>query len=196
VTGADLLPLARMTLTDPRAAARAVISQGLSRDALWTGLALVAAINTLVLFLLVAMSPAEMPLPDYFPAPLAFFVLLAGTSVLYVHAVYWTGMALGGKGRLADVLALVVWLLALRAAAQFAIVVLTLLLPVLALLVSLVVAVWGFWIMLNFIAEALALTTLGHAIAVLILGALALIVGLGLLMSVIGLSTQGVLSHV
>ncbi len=196
MNGSDLIALGQLTLRDPRTAARTIIAQALPRDVLWTALALVAAINTGVIVVLLALSPPGVPLPDYFNAPLALFVLLAGTSVVFVHAIYWGGLALGGKGALNDVLALVVWLLALRAVAQLGVMVLTLLLPLLALVASLVIAVWGIWIMLNFIAEALTLPSLMHAIAVLIIASVGLVLGLGLLLSFFGLGAQGVASNV
>ncbi len=192
----DFKALALLTLRDPRAAAQQIIGFNFPRDVLWTGLALVALANTVIIVLLLAMSPPNIALPSYFDAPLAMFVLLAGTSVVYIHAIYWTGVAIGGKGSLLDVLALVVWLLVLRVAAQLAVVILTLAAPMLALLLSLVVSVWGFWIMLNFIAEALHLTTLFHAFAVLVIGAIGLVLGLGFLLTLIGLSAQGVFAHV
>jgi hypothetical protein len=165
----------------------------LSRDILWTALALVAVLNTFLVLLLMEISRPTMPLPSYFDAPLTLFVLLTGLMVVYIHAMYWAGLAIGGKGTLMDVLALVVWFQVLRAGAQLAVIVMTLALPSLGMLLSLVVAVWGLWIFLNFIATAMHLPSAGHGLAVLIIAAVGLVLGLGILLSVIGLVAQGVM---
>ncbi|MGJ5619209.1 Yip1 family protein [Sulfitobacter sp. MF3-043] len=196
MTGDEFLPLVQTTLRAPRLAAAQIIEWQLSRDVLWTALGLVAVLNTFVVVLLVQMAQPDMPLPSYFNSPLVLYVLLAGTMVVYVHAIYWAGLAIGGQGSLGDVLALVVWLQVLRAVAQIGVLVLTVIVPSLALILSLAIAVWGLWILLNFITAALSLPTIGHAAAVLIIGAVGLVLGLGIMLSLIGLAAQGVLSNV
>lgn len=187
-----LIPLAQTTLRDPRAAAAQIISWGFGRDVLWTALALVAIINTFVVVLLLQVSGPNMVVPGYAEAPLALFMLIAGLMVVYVHAMYWAGLAIGGSGTLDGVLAVLVWFQALRAAAQLAIVIVSLAVPSLGLLLSLVVAIWGFWIFLNFIAKALNLTSIGHSLLVLFIAAVGLVLGLGILLAIIGVGGQGV----
>lgn len=196
MTGEAFWPLVQSTLRTPRNAAEQIIGWQLSRDVLWTALALVAILNTFVIVLLMQIAQPSMPMPSYFSSPLALYVLLAGVLVIYVHAIYWAGLAIGGQGALGDVLALVVWLQVLRALAQVGVLVLTILVPSLALVLSLIIGIWGFWILLNFITTAMNLQTVGHALAVLIIGAVGLVLGLGVLLSVIGLAAQGVLSNV
>lgn len=188
---AAIVSLVQTTLRTPREAAKEIISLQLGRDTLWTALTLVAVFNTFLVLLLSEISGPAMPLPGYFDAPLALFVLLTGLIVVYIHAMYWAGLAIGGKGSLMDVLALVVWFQALRAAAQVAVIVLSLAIPAFGMLLSLVVAVWGLWIFLNFIAVAMNLPTLWHGFAVLVLAAVGLILGLGILLGMIGFGAQG-----
>lgn len=196
MTGAAFMPLAKTTLRNPRAAAEQIIGWQLSRDILWTALALVAVLNTFVIVLLIQLAKPDMPLPGYFNTPLALYVLLAGILVIYVHAIYWAGLAIGGQGALGDVLALVVWLQVLRALAQVGVLLLTVLVPPLAVVLSLTVAVWGLWILLNFITAALNLPTIAHAMAVLVIGAVGLVLGIGILLSVMAVVAQGVLNNV
>lgn len=191
LTRAYFTDLAQDTLRDPRKAAAQIIALQLPRDVLWTALALVAIFNTVLLHFLSGLSAGALQLPSYFDAPLTLFMLLTGVLVVYIHALYWTGLAIGGQGALMDVLALFVWFNILRAVAQSAVVVLTLAIPSMGLLLSVVVAVWGLWIILNFIAAALNLPTVGHGLAVMIIAALGAIVGLGILLSMIGLGGQG-----
>ena len=191
---AALLPLARTSLRDPRAAAKTIMGLSLGRDVLWTALGLVAIVNTFLVLLVVEVSGPSIPLPGYFDRPLALFILIAGLTVVYVHAMYWAGMAIGGQGSLMDVLALVVWFQMLRAAAQAMVIVVSFLIPPLGALASLAVAVWGIWIFLNFLAAALHLSSPWHAIAVLVVAFVGLVLGLGILMALIGTLSQGVMS--
>ena len=71
-------PLVQQTLRDPQAAAARIIGLGLGRETLWTGLALVAALNTFVVLLALQISPPAMAMPGYFDQPLVLFFLLAG----------------------------------------------------------------------------------------------------------------------
>ncbi len=187
-----LMPLVQTTLRDPRAAATRIMSWKFDRQALWTALALVAIVNAFVVLLLVELSGSAMPMPGYTKSPLALFMLIAGLMVLFVHAMYWAGLTVGGSGTLNDILAVLVWFQALRAAAQLGIVVVSLAIPSLGLLMSLVVAIWGFWILLNFIAVALNLSSVGHSLLVLFIAGVGLVLGLGLLLALIGLGGQGV----
>lgn len=189
---ADLVPLARTSLRAPRDAADRIMTLGLPRDVLWTALALVAVVNTFLVLLAVNMSTPPLELPGYFQRPIALFLLITGMTVIYVHAIYWAGLMLGGKGSLNDVLALVIWFQVLRAVAQVAVVVLSLAVPVLGLMLSLAILIWGAWIILNFIAAAMHLPSVAHALGVLIVSAVGLVIGLGLLLALIGTVTQGV----
>lgn len=189
-----LIPMVQTSLRNPRGAAGLIISKGLGRDVLWTALALVAAINTFLVLLIIQTSGATMPLPGYFDKPLTLFVLIAGLMVVYIHAIYWAGLAMGGKGSLMDVLAVVVWFQVLRAMAQAAIVLLSLAIPPLGAVMSLVVAVWGLWIFLSFLAVALNLKSLWHGVAVLCVAFIGIVLGMAVLIAMIGGAAQGVLS--
>lgn len=192
MNGTALFQLTQNTLKDPRAVAEQIMRWNLARDTLWTALALVAVVNTFLVLLLVQISGSVMPLPSYFDSPLTLFVLLTGLMVIYIHAMYWAGLMIGGQGKLMDVLALVVWFQVLRAMAQLAVIVVSLAIPALGMMLSLVIAVWALWVFLNFIAVAMHLPSAGHAFLVLIISAAGLVLGLGVLLTMIGLSAQGV----
>lgn len=189
---ATLMPLVQTTLRQPRLAAEMIMGLGLKRDVLWTALALGAALHALVLQLVLSVSEPAMPLPGYMSMPLVLFVLIAGVMVIYVHALHWAARALGGKGELWDMLAVIVWLQLLRATAQLILLVVSLAKPLLGMVLALVVGVWGLWILFNFIAAAGRLPTAGHGIAVVVMAAVGLVLGLSIFLSLIGLSAQGV----
>lgn len=163
------------------------MSLNLPRDVLWTGLALVAVINTFLVYFVVGTSAsAAIPIPTYFNSPLTLFVLIGGLTVVYIYAVYWAGHAIGGEGDFADILAVIVWFQVLRAIAQVAVIVLSLAIPPVGALLSLAVAVWGFWIFLNFLAAALNLNSPWHSLAVLVVAFVGLVLGVGLLTGLVG----------
>ena len=191
-----LVPLVQTSIRNPRGAAGLIMAMDLGRDVLWTALALVAVINTFLIVLIVNTSGngAVMPLPSYFEKPLTLFVLIAGLMVVYIHAMYWAGLAMGGKGNLMDVLALVVWYQVLRAIAQIGIVILSLAVPPLGAVMSLVIAIWGLWIFLNFLAVGLNLRSPWHSLAVVLVAFIGLVLGLAFIIAVIGSTALGVMN--
>ena len=185
-------PLIETSIRDPRTAAQSVIALSLERDALWTGVALVSIVNTFFMYFGTMLLGAAAPIPGFLQQPLALFLLIAGVTVVYVHAMYWAGLAIGGQGSLNDVLAVVVWFQLLRAIIQLAVILITLAIPSLGGLLSLVVAIWGLWVFLNFIATALNLSSAWHAIAVLVISFAGLVMGFGILMALVsGLGVGG-----
>ena len=198
MTFADFVPLANTTLRAPQTAARFIIGLRFKREVLWTTLALIAALNSFLIQAMVATAPADMQaqFPGYFDNPLALFVLLAGTLVIFVHALYWAALSVSGQGRFDDLLALIVWLQLLRTAAQGLIFVVGLALPALAMLLTLVATAWAFWILLHFVAEAMALSGLGQSAMVLLIAVFGMFIGVGILLALMAMLAQGVLGNV
>ena len=188
--------LALLTLRSPSEAAEQVLAFNLSRDVLWSSLALVAVINTILFSLSNILLPTPSPLPAMLTHPLVFFVLVAGGLVVTVHALYWTGRMLGAKGDMGDLLALLIWLQALRAVAQAAVLVLVFVSPMLAAFLVFAAGLAALWILVNFVSVGLRLFSLGRALAVLLAASLALIFGLSLLLSLIGVTAIGIPANV
>jgi hypothetical protein len=196
MTADDVMPLVKTTVLNPPDAARMIMGLNLSREVLWTALALVAALNTLIIQALLIGSGPSATIPSYFHAPFTLFVLMAGVMVIYVHALFWAGLALKGQGRLDDLLAVIVWLQVLRIAAQLGVVLISLVVPALGVLAMIAVAIWGLWILLNFIATALNLPSPGHGLVALIIGLAGLVLSLSILLALIGVGAQGSAPHV
>ena len=95
-----------------------------------------------------------------------------------------------------DYLALIVWLQLLRTAAQGLIFVVGLALPALAMLLTLVATAWAFWILLHFVAEAMALSGLGQSAVVLLIAVFGMFIGVGILLALMAMLAQGVLGNV
>ena len=196
MTRDDLVALALLTIRAPQEAARQILSVYYSRDVLWSALALVGAVNSIIFSVTTQITGPVPTMPAFFNNPLAFFLIYTGMMVMMVHAFYWTGRAMGGVGDLGELLALTVWLQALRAVAQVGLLVLLLLSPALAFLYSIVIGLLGVWILLSFVSVALRLNSLGGAFAVLVVGTLGLALGLVVLGSMIGLTAMGVSANV
>lgn len=190
-----ILNLALETIQSPRSAAQKIMSLNLSRDFLWTGLGLVAVINAIIYSLSLFFGDIS-GLPALFSNPVLFFVMITGVLVVSIHTFHWTGLAMGGKGDLGELLALFVWLQALRAVAQAVMFILILVSPVLAQVFSLVVGILGLWVTVNFITEAQRKESLLHGFGVLILSAVGIVIGLMILVGLISLSAMGVPANV
>lgn len=183
--------LALLTLRDPRAAAEVILDWNISREALWTAIALVSVIVTILSTLSNLAFPVPAPLNAVVGNPLMYFMVAAGGFVATVYAVYWTGVMLGGRGAVEDLMLLILWLQALRAAAQVAVLIALLVAPVLASFLVLFVAVATLWIFVQFISIGLHLESVLRALVVLVISAVALVAGLSFLLSLIGFSPVG-----
>lgn len=190
-----LKALALETIQSPRTAAQKIMELNLSRDVLWSGLILVACINSIIYSFSLFLGDTS-ALPALFRNPVMFFALVTGVLILTVHGFYWTGRALGGQGDLGELLALMVWLQGLRAIAQAALFLLMFISPAIGQLFSLCVGILGLWITVNFITHALRLPGLMYGVGVIILAAVGIVFGLMILVGLIGLGTLGVPTNV
>lgn len=196
MTAAGWRQLAVVSVTDPAAAARALIALRPPREALWTALVLVAVLNTLIFVLSGMLVPGPSPLPAMLSSPVIYFAIVAGGLVLTVYAIFWTGRAFGGQGALEDILVLIVWMQSLRVLVQVAALVLVLTAPLLSALLVFAAALIGLYMLVHFIDQAHRFGSPGRAIGVLIASVLAIVLGLSVLLSLLAGPILGVSSHV
>jgi len=191
-----LQQLAIDTLRDPKGAAEQIMGWGLDRNTLYMALFAVCAVNTLLASLPIVLSSggmdealrAALPILALMESPLAFFAIVAGTLIMMIQGLFWAGRAMGGTGSLTDMMALIVWLQALRAVAQVAILFLGLAVPGLAGLVALGLQLVAFWLFLHFISAAMRFDSLLRAFGLLIAVATGLFLGMMLLLTLTGFS--------
>ncbi|WP_299783320.1 YIP1 family protein [uncultured Roseobacter sp.] len=188
--------LALLTVRTPKEAAAIIMSWQLPRKELWMAAALVAILSTFMSTLSNMLLPVPEPLAGMVNNPFTLFMIVAGGFVVTVHALFWTGRAMGGSDDMSDLLALLVWLQILRLAAQVLVLLSVLLIPVLAGFFVLIVGIATIWIFLNFISVGLQLNSLMKALFVLLAGAVAMSLGFSLLLSLIGVSALGVPANV
>ncbi len=184
------------SLRAPGEAARSLLAMGLGRDALYTALFAVSAANALLAAIPSIIAPDTLPFPGILGNPLVLFLLVAGILVVSVNIFYWAGRALGGEAAFEDVMAVLVWLQALRALAQIIILVVGLIAPAMAALMALVVMVYGIYILLHFLNVAFRYGSLMRAAALLVAVIIGMVFGMTILLSLIGVSNLGLPANV
>lgn len=174
--GQQIKALARLTLEDPRAAARRLFSLGVPMSARTIGLLLMAVASTFLMHVgFLILPPVEDPLADFMmesplrTAAIQWFVL--ALSVLFIHRI---GRAWGGKGSLPDTLLVVVWLQVIMLGVQLVQTVLLVIAPPVAGLVNLAGIILFFWLMTSFIAELHGFASRGAVLAGILLASFGL----------------------
>ena len=178
-----LIALARLTLEDPGAAARALLSEGVPIPARSAGLLLVAVVSALLASVQIRLDPQPMDpisafmLASPFRAAVVQWAFLA-LSVLLIHRV---GRAFGGRGSFANSLLIVVWLQVLMLVVQALQLVTGILIPPLAGLIGLGGFALFLWLMTCFIAELHGFASRGKVFLGMVLTAFAAGLVLGVL---------------
>jgi len=185
-----------LSVKEPAEVARRLIAMQLSREVLWTGLALAAVANTLLFSLSGLLMPGPSVVMPLFQSPFSYLVMVTVGLILTVAMLYWAGRLLGGRGTVQDVLAMVLWLQVLRILVQVATLILSLTIPMLAMLLVLAATVLGIYILLHFVDQAHRLNSLLRAGGVLILSFVLMAVALSVLLTLFGGMITGGISHV
>lgn len=179
-----------MTIRTPEAAARVVLGLGLVRVELLLSLTLMTVLNAIVFSVFFQLSSTQIAASEIFPAayqsPTVYALLTGGMSVLTVIALLWSGRALGGRGTLDGIFAVITWLQVLRLAVQTLVLVLLFIMPTLAGILAIIGNLWGIWILINFIKVAHEFSTIGRAATVLIMAVMTGLFGLTLIVALIG----------
>lgn len=196
MTVLNLRDLAVLTIKAPAEASRVLLGMDIPREALWTGLALVAVLNGLLFTLSNLLVPGPSPLPEIFLVPALYTVVVAGGLVLTVYALFWTGRFMGGTGSLDDIMLTILWLQGLRVALMVVVIVLILTVPVLSALLVFAASIYGLYILLHFIDQAHRLNSLAKSAGVLVASMAAIVLGLTLLISLFGGPISGLSAYV
>lgn len=196
MNGLSFRQMVTMTLTDPAAAARIVVSIPLPTNALWLALVLGTVLNSILFSLSNILFPAPMPMPGLFGNPVFFALGQAGGLIVSVFALTWVGHIMGGRAQTRDVLGAMAWLQYMRFLGQAALILLSVALPGLTLIISLAILLISIWIVVHFLNVAHQFDSLGKSFLTLILAGLGLSVGLSILLVFLGATTQGMLPNV
>ena len=191
--------LAVDTLRDPKETAAQIMGWNLDRGTLYMALFAGAAVNALLASTPGVLSPggidasarAALPILALLERPIMFFVIVVGTLVIMIQALFWAGRAMGGTGEMTEMMTLIIWLQALRAVAQVGILAASFIAPLLASLVALALQIVAFWLFLHFISAAMRFDSLMRAFGLLVAVATALFLGMMLLLTLTGFSAGG-----
>ncbi|WP_323782414.1 Yip1 family protein [Thalassovita sp.] len=187
----DLKQLALDTLRSPRDAARQILDMRLDSPVLWTALALIVVLNAILNGITIPLLPLPETVPMIFAAPWMFAIVLGGGIVISTFLLTWVGRMLGGRAELVDILALIVWLQALRLVVQAAVFVLFFFSTLLSDLIALAAGLYGLWITIAFLDEAQGFGSVLKTIMVLVLTMLGVAFGLSFFLLLIGASSAG-----
>lgn len=166
-----ILPLARLTLEDPRKGARAVLGIGVPMSARTAGLMLMAVVSALISHLgFLLLPPTDDPLARFLMAsPIRTAVMQWATLALAALLIHRIGRARGGNGSFPDTVLLIVWLQFLMLVLQGAQLLLLILVPPLAALAALAGIVIFFWLLTSFIAELHGFRSRGKVLVFVVL---------------------------
>ncbi|MEL7258208.1 MAG: YIP1 family protein [Pseudomonadota bacterium] len=198
-----LKPLFALTLQNPRAAAERVIALGLPASVWWMLLSLTVVLSSLYMvgrFLAAPLPPAvveelsktangQQTLLMYSlftDSPIFTTLMLFGFTVLMVHVLCWVGRALGGQGSLLDILSVFTLLQVMTLLLSFGLFLISLIVPALAALGSLVFLAWTLWAITSFLDAAHGFNNPFKAFGVLIASFVAVLFGASIAMGVLG----------
>jgi hypothetical protein len=191
---AELFPLARDSVGDPRGTFRRLLALQLGPEALWPAFFAVAAISVILLELTVR-ADAALNGESYAASPFATAGLLVVTMLLLALGVHWGGRLLGGRGDFSGAMLLVVWLQFVLGCLQAVQLVALVALPFLAGLIGLAGLALSFWLLTGFVAELHGFRSRPRVFAGILIGLLGFSMLLMLIMALLGLPLS-VLLHV
>lgn len=178
--------LAVLTVTDPARAARILLDLHLPPAVLWSALVLSAALNAILFSLSNQILAAPQILPAPLHQPLVYFAVVVLALAVFILALALSGRLLGGSGGIDAVLPVMVWFQFLRVAVQAVSLLLVLTLPLLSLMFIIAAALFGLYVMMHFLSEALRLGSLARAAAAMILASMIVIAAASLIIALVG----------
>jgi hypothetical protein len=185
--GEQIVALVRLSLQDPRAGVRSLLALGVPLPARTIGLLLMAVASALLMHLgYLVLPPTDDPLALFMmESPLRAaavqWLVLAGSVLL----IFRIGRAWSGKGSLPDTLLVVVWLQVIMLGVQVVQLVVFLIAPLLAGLVSIGGLVLFFWLLTSFIAELHGFASRGKVLAGILVASFGVAMVLVLMLSLI-----------
>jgi hypothetical protein len=181
------------SIMEPSDSARKVIAMEVPKPALWTGLALVAVLNVILLSFLQLISPPPAELADggFVLSPFSYTMIIGVFLVLFVLGTEAVGRFFGGIGTREATLAIIVWFQAISLTLETVQVVLVLISPVIGSLFGLLSLGVLLWVFVNFVNVLHAFDNFGKAIITIILALLLTALGAGLILAAVGIGPSG-----
>lgn len=189
LTFANLAALVRLTLTQPRAAAAAVMRLPLPMAGRWSALLLMATLSALLMQVLTMVLPPVVG-PDgqvLEPVgPLVWAGMVTVGMMITAGLAHSVGRWRGGKGEFADAILLIAWLQFLQLLLVGVQILLVLVLPMLVPVIEIGGVLLFLWLLVNFVAEMHGFRSLGLVFLGVILTFAATVFGLSIVMMSLG----------
>ena len=181
------------SIVEPSDSARKLISLGLPTQALWTGLALVAVMNVILLALLQLLSPAPVAFEEsaFALSPFAYVAIIGIFLVLFVAGTHYVGRFFGGTGSMAATLAIIVWFQSVSLTLETVQLVLVVISPAIASLFGLLSLGALVWVFVNFVKVLHGYDTYAKAVLTIILSLTMTAFGAGLVLAMFGVGPAG-----
>ncbi|WP_333712228.1 YIP1 family protein [Yoonia sp.] len=181
------------SIAEPSDTARKVIAMEVPKQALWTGLVLVAVLNVVLLSFLQFISPAPQGATagGFVLSPFAYAMIIGVFLVLFVLGTHAVGRFFGGIGTQEATLAIIVWFQAVSLTLEAVQVVLVLISPVIGSLFGLLSLGVLLWVFVNFVNVLHAFDSVGKAIFTIVLALLLTALGAGLVLAALGIGPSG-----
>ncbi|MCA0919829.1 YIP1 family protein [Pseudooceanicola nanhaiensis] len=181
----EIKALVLMSLVEPGKAGRQLLSLRPPQSAVWTAMGLLAVLNGILYGLLFA--PVDV-LPPMLRSPFALAGLIGTAMVGMTVIMMQAGRLLGGTALLGDMALVVVWLQALRLAAQLAVSAISLLIPMLGGLLGMAAGFWGLFVLGGFLAAVHGFTGWGKPAALMLMTGLLLAFLLSFVLAAFGVA--------
>ena len=189
LTYANLAALVRLTLTQPRAAAQAVMRVPLPMAGRWSALLLMATLSALLMQVLGMLLPPALG-PDGQElrpvGPLVWAGMVTVGMMITAGLAHAVGRWRGGKGEFADAVILVAWLQFLQLLLVAVQIVVMLVLPMLAPVIEIASVLLFLWLLVNFVAEMHGFRSLGLVFLGVIMTFVGAVIALSILMLSLG----------
>ncbi|EBA11052.1 YIP1 family protein [Roseobacter sp. CCS2] len=182
-----------ISIMEPSDSARKVIEMNVPRDALWTGLALVAVLNVILVVLLQMISPAPVAFQEeaFAVSPFGFVAIISIFLVMFVFGIFYAGQIMGGAGTLHGSLTIIVWFQSISLTLEAVQVVLVLISPAIASIFGLLSLGALIWCFMNFINVLHAFNNLGKALVAVFLALIGTALLAGIALAILGIGPAG-----
>lgn len=176
------------SIMEPSDSARKVIDMNVPRDALWTGLALVAVLNVILVVLLQMISPAPVAFQEqaFALSPFGFTAIIGIFFILFVFGIFYAGQIMGGEGTLQASLAIVVWFQSVSLTLEGIQLILVLISPAIASLFGLLSLGALIWCFMNFINVLHGFQNLGKALVAVFMALIGTALLAGIALAILG----------
>ena len=193
--------LIRLSIKDPRAAARSIISMQFQLRTMWEALALVVVLSGLTahgsnLLASALVGDVDVMLPAIFYSPMLLTAIQGALLVMMALAVHLIGRVFGGRGELSEAVALVAWLQFMMVCLQVVQGVAMVLVPTISMLIGIGGVILFFYLLTQFVCELHGFDNTFMVLVGIIASMFGIIIGLSILLSFFGIGVSGDMPNV